>query len=120
MNTRIKQTDYEMTDKVADYLDGRLAAIERMLGDDADETRCEVEVGRATGRHKHSDYQYFAEIIVKRGAAPRLVARNHEPSINAAIDNAKDEMLRQLRKEKTARKSKGRRDAGKAKRLIRS
>jgi ribosomal subunit interface protein len=119
MDIRIKAADYDMTARVSDYLDERMAAIEKLLGDDAALTRCEVELGRATGRHKHSDYQWFAEIQVKRPGAETLVARNHESSINAAIDNAKDEMLRQLRKKKTAKTSKGRKDEIQAKRMIR-
>lgn len=120
MNIRIKTSDYEMPTKVSTYLAERLASLEKLLGDDADTTRCEVELGLATGRHKHSEYQWFAEIQIKRPGEGTLVATNHESSINAAIDNAKDEMLNQMRKTKTMRTSKVRKDAAKAKRILRS
>ena len=119
MNTRIKTSDYKMPAKVADYLDERLTSLEKLLGDDADTTRCEVELGQASGKHKHSDYQWFAEIQIKRPGVERLVARNHESSINAAIDNARNEMRAQLLKTKTLRNNKARKDAAKAKRLLR-
>jgi ribosomal subunit interface protein len=120
MNIRIKATDYEMPKKVADYLDERLASLEKLLGEKAEMTRCEIELGRATGRHKHSEYQWFVEIQIKRPGEKVLVARNHEASINAAIDNARNEMRAQLSKNKTLKESKGRKDAAKAKRLLRT
>ena|SRR3989344_2161053 len=120
MNIRIKTSDYEMPTKVSLYLADRLATLEKLLGKNADLTRCEVELGKATGRHKHSDYQWFAEIQIKRPGSATLVASNHESAINAAIDNAKDEMKRQLRKTNTSRTTKVRKGAAQAKRLLRS
>lgn len=117
MNTRIKTSDYKMPAKVAAYLDERLASLEKLLGDDNGATRCEVELGRASGK-KHSDHQWFVEIQIKRPRTKSLVARNHESTINAAIDNARNEMRMQLLKVKTVKKSKVRKDAAKAKRLI--
>ncbi len=119
MNIRIRTTEYKMPAKVAEYVDGRIATLEKLLGADADTTRCEVELGRASGK-KHSDHQWFAEIQIKRPGIKALVARNHESTINAAIDNARNEMRAQLLKVKTVRKSKGRKDAAKAKRMLRS
>ncbi len=118
MNTRIKTTDYEMPTKVATYLDERLAGLEKLLGDDAETTRCEVELGRASGK-KHSDHQWMVEIQIKRPGSKALVARNHESTINAAIDNARNEMRAQLLKVKTVRTSKVRKEAAKGKRLMR-
>ena len=119
MNTRIKTSDYKMPAKVAEYVDGRIATLAKLLGADADTTRCEVELGRASGK-KHSDHQWFAEIQIKRPGEKALVARNNESTINAAIDNARNEMRAQLLKVKTVRTNKVRKDAAKAKRLLRS
>ncbi len=119
MNIRIKTSDYKMPAKVADYLDEKIAGLEKLLGDGAETARCEVELGRASGK-KHSDHQWFAEIQMKRPGEKALVARNNESSINAAIDNARNEMRAQLLKMKTVKKDKVRKDAGKAKRLLQS
>ena len=108
-----------MPTKIALYLGERLRAIEKFLGDDADTSRCEVEIGQATGRHRHSDYQWFVEIQVKRPGAGTTVARNQEPTVNAAIDMAKAELIGQLRKKKTVRTRKVRKDAARAKRMLR-
>lgn len=118
MNTRIKASDYKMPAKIADYLEERIAGLEKLLGDDANTTRCEVELGRASGK-KHSDHQWFAEIQIKRPGTKALVARNQESTINAAIDNARNEIRAQLLKVKTVRKSKVRKDAARAKDLLR-
>ncbi len=108
-----------MPSSVSDLIYEKIATIEKMLGSDAATTRCEVEVGSATGRHKHSDYQFFAEIQIKSSKGKRLVARNNEPTVNAAIDRAKEEMKRQIRTMKNETKSKVRRNAVKEKRASR-
>ena len=109
-----------MPTKVAQYLDERLGALEKLLGDDAETTRCEVELGRAAGKRKHSDHQWFAEFQIKRPGEKALVSRNNESTINAAIDNARDEMRAQLLKTKTLRTNKARKGDAEAKRMMRS
>ena len=100
MDIRVKATDYQITPEVSEYLDQRVAQIEKTLGAESEQARFEVEIGRAEGHHKHSEYHYFAELQLMRPGTARLVASNHEPTVNAAIDNAKDELLRQLRQDK--------------------
>lgn len=119
MEVRTKTSDYQMTPEVSDYLDQRISHIEKFVGDSPVETRIEVELGRATGHHKHSEYSYFAELQLMRPGMPRLVARNHEPTVNAAIDNAKDELLRQLRQDKRLHSRLWRKSGALAKRLLR-
>jgi ribosomal subunit interface protein len=119
MDIRTKTTDYQMTSEVSDHLDGKVAQIEKTLGSEADVTRIEIELGRATGHHKHSEYMYVAELQLIRPGEPRLVARNHEPTIDAAIDNAQDELLRQLRQGKKLHARMWRRGGAFAKRLLR-
>jgi ribosome-associated translation inhibitor RaiA len=48
-----------------------------------------------------------------------LVASNHEPTVNAAIDNAKDELMRQLRQDKKLHSRLWRKSGAFAKRLLR-
>lgn len=119
MDIRTKSTDYQMTPEVSDHLDEKLAHIEKMIGAEADQSRIEVELGRATGHHKHSEYLYVAEIQLIRPGIARLVAKNHEPTIDAAIDNAQEELVRQLRQEKRFHERLWRRGGAFAKRLLR-
>lgn len=103
MNTRIKTTDYEMTVAVQRYLQVRLRAIEKLLGSDAVVSRVEVELGKAAGKPRHGNHLYFAEFMVRAPRRKPVRATNNESTINAAIDNAKEEVLTQLRKQKTMR-----------------
>ncbi|HEV3245544.1 MAG TPA: HPF/RaiA family ribosome-associated protein [Candidatus Paceibacterota bacterium] len=119
MNIRVKTNEYQLTPEASEYLDDKLAQIEKNTGVDSLQARVEVELGRAAGHHKHSDHMYFAELQLVRPGMARLIARNHEPTINAAIDNAKDELLVQLRREKRLHSRLWRRSGAFAKRLLR-
>lgn len=96
MEIRIKTTNYEMQADTAVYLNDKISAIAKLVGDD-ETARCEVEIGRGVG-HSQQGNVWKAEIVLSRGSE-RLRAVAEEESVNAAIDIAKDEMLQQLRKE---------------------
>ena len=71
--------------------------IEKLLDANDTATRIDVELGRTTG-HKSGDV-YFAEInLLVDGNSMRATV--HEANVNAAIDQAKDDILNQLRKHK--------------------
>lgn len=98
MNIRIKTTNYKLTPEVADYLNQRLKALGKFIGRDEDVARCEVEIGRAQGHSEHGDV-WRAEInLIHAGVTLRAEAV--EESINASIDKVKDEVIRQLKREK--------------------
>ena len=97
MDIRIKTTDYHMTPEVSAYLDERIEAIAKLLASDAEASRCEVEVGRSVGNVKHGNV-WFAEINVESPGVDRMRATADAETVNAAIDQAKDEVVRQLRK----------------------
>ncbi len=99
MDLRIKTTDYEITPEVSDYLDERIAAIEKLLGDSAEAARCEVEIGRLIGNSKHGNI-WFAEINVMHQGDTRTRAVAKGENVNAAIDEVKSEITNQLRKQK--------------------
>ena len=119
MQTRVKATNYRMTPKVADYLDERLAALEKFLGEHAALARVEVEVGRDAGRPRHGANIYFAEIRIIYPGGKSAYATNHSASVNGAIDDVKEEMERQLRKRKRTTMSTARKGGAKAKRMLR-
>lgn len=117
MDLRIKTTDYEMPREVADYLDEKIDAIQKLLAGDAETARCEVEVGKAIGGVQQGNI-WRAEIIVQRDGA-RHVASARGESVNAAIDVAKDEMLKQIRRSKGRSFALAKRMGAKLKRLAR-
>jgi len=97
MEIRIKTSDYQMPPETAAYLDEKIGAIAKLVGDDPS-ALCDVEVGRAVG-HSQQGNVWMAELTLVI-AGDRLRAIAHEESVNAAIDVAKDEMVQQLRKSK--------------------
>jgi ribosomal subunit interface protein len=100
MDIRTKATDYEMTPDTEDYLAQRLSALEKFLGDKQDTTRCEVEIGRDAGRPRHGKNLYFAEVRIMTPGEEEVYARNNAETVNAAIDDVKEEVEYQLRKRK--------------------
>lgn len=100
MDIRIKASDYEMIPDTEAYLAQRLATLERFLGDKAEGTRCEVELGRDAGGQRKGKNLYFAEIRMITPGEADVYARNNAESVNGAIDDVKEEVERQLRKRK--------------------
>jgi ribosomal subunit interface protein len=119
MDIRIRATDYEMTPEVSNYLDQRIATIEKMLADRAELARCEVEIGRDAGRPRHGKNIYFAEVQIHYPGQPLIRATNHSESINGAIDDVKEEIERQLRREKKLHIRMWRKSGATLKRLMR-
>ena len=118
MDVRVKATNYEITGETSRYLDERVATIEKLLGSDADVSRCEVEVGRDAGNMRHSDHMWFAEfLILYPGGSVR--ATNRAATVNAAIDDAKEEAVRQLRRERKMHMRMWRKSGATFKRLLR-
>jgi ribosome-associated translation inhibitor RaiA len=108
-----------MTTEVSRYLEGRLRTLEKLLGESAETTRCEVEIGRAAGNKKNSDYMWYAEVYVKPPGGKTVYARNHAASVNAAIDDVKEEIVLQLRKTKRKERTTTRKGGAAAKRRMR-
>ena|SRR3990167_2270227 len=100
MDVRIKATNYELTTEVSDYLDERITSLEKFLGNHADLARCEVELGRDAGRPRHGANIWFAEITIIIPGRDRVYARNNSESVNGAIDDVKEEVERQLLRER--------------------
>jgi ribosomal subunit interface protein len=100
MDLRIRAKDFQLTPAIEQYVQQRVSTLEKMLGHDGGISRCEVELGRSAGAQRHGEYVWLAEIQVIHPGGTRVVARNQEATVQAAIDMAKDEAMRQLRNQK--------------------
>lgn len=100
MDIRIKTTDYELTPEARKYLDDRIASLAKFLRDNAGTARCEIELGRDGGGQRHGANMWFAEIRIMQPGSTPVYARNTASSVNAAIDDVKEEVERQMRREK--------------------
>ncbi|OGG80493.1 hypothetical protein A3A39_00220 [Candidatus Kaiserbacteria bacterium RIFCSPLOWO2_01_FULL_54_13] len=119
MDIRIKATDYQITPQVAEYLDQRIASLGKLLTGVEDVARIEVELGRDAGRPRHGKNIWFAEIQVIVPGSERVYARNNSESVNGAIDDVKEEVERQLRRERKIHIRLYRKGGALAKRLMR-
>jgi ribosomal subunit interface protein len=100
MDIRIKQTDYSITPDVQNYLDQKLASLEKLLGSEAALARVDVELGRDAGGQRHGEHMWFAEITIRTPGGDDARATNRASGINAAIDDVKEEIETQLRRNK--------------------
>jgi ribosome-associated translation inhibitor RaiA len=96
MDIRIKATNFGIKESVSSYLDERIATIARHLGEDAEKARLEVEIGREAGHSQHGE-NWFAEFQVRVPGGNYARVVGEAETVQAAIDQAKDEMLRKLR-----------------------
>lgn len=117
MNIRIKTTNYQMPQDVSDYIDKKLEDLTKLIDESYEAARCDVEVGRAAG-HPEKGNIWRAEMnLVYKGQSYR--AESNAETVNAAIDEVKDEMTRQLRRTKRFYRSLYRRGGALLKRMMR-
>lgn len=100
MDVRVKATDFQMMPETRAYLDNRIASLQKLLTGSETIARIEVELGRDAGRPRHGKNIWFAEMYVIIPGNVRVYARNNSESINGAIDDVKEEIERQLRRER--------------------
>ena len=112
MQIRIKTTEYTMTPETAAYLDTRVATLEKLVDPDDESALCEVDIGRDAGKKQHSDHMWYVEVRIV-AAGLNAYAKNRAESVNAAIDDVKEEVERQLRHSK-GKKSALNKKAGKS------
>ena len=119
MDIRIKATDYQITPEIEAYLGQRIDSLSKLLTGFEDVARIEVEIGRDAGRPRHGANIWFAEMQVIVPGQERVYARNNSESVNGAIDDVKEEVERQLRRERKIHIRLYRKGGALAKRLLR-
>jgi|GEM_PF-181038 putative sigma-54 modulation protein len=103
MRTNIKAVNVSLAPEVREYLDRRLTALDKFIDPTDDANICYVEIGRTTSHHKTGDI-FRAEITCHIGGKS-LRAEAEKEDLYSAIDEVKDEMALELRRDKTKRLS---------------
>ncbi len=101
ININIKSTNFSMTPDIEEYLTSRVSSVEKFMNLKQDETAlAECEIDRST-HHKKGD---VFRVEINLSYAGKLY-RSEETSIDvrAAIDIAKDQLEKQIRRSKTKR-----------------
>ena len=99
MRTNVKATNLSLNDQISTYLDKKLATLTKLF--EADDTAiCGVELARDT-HHSKGDV-FRAEITIE---TPQGFFRASEEgeSLYSAIDNAQEQILKELRRSKEKR-----------------
>ena len=117
LKTQVKVTDITLAPEISAYLDKRLSALEKFVDPNDDANICYVELGKTTSHHRAGDI-FKAEFTLHLGGESfRSVSELSD--LHSAIDEAKMELLRELRRNKTKRISLLRRGGKRVKDLIR-
>lgn len=117
MRINVKTKNYDVTHDVQEYLDERLASLEKLIGEHADdEVICDIELEKALAQ-EHGNIWRGEINLELRGDLLRAEARRE--SMNAAIDELKDEITKQLRRNKGKRTDIFRRSGAKLKEWLR-
>jgi putative sigma-54 modulation protein len=118
MNINIKTTNIELTDSIRDYLDKKMAQVEKFIKAPNTEPIADIEIGKTTNAKNSAEDLFKAEINLQIGG--NLYRYNaEEPELYAAIDRMKDQIIREIRKDKEKRRDFFRRGAHRMKEMIR-
>ncbi|KKS77940.1 MAG: Sigma 54 modulation protein/ribosomal protein S30EA [Parcubacteria group bacterium GW2011_GWC1_43_11b] len=117
MITNIKALSLELTPALNSYIREKISNLEKRLGDQADNSQINVEVGLITHHHKTGQIFRAEMNLVYRGKQLRTVAENEDMYL--AVDGAKDLMMREVNKYDKRQKSIFRRGGRAIKNLFR-
>lgn len=122
MRINIKATNIELTDGIREHVEKRITDLEKYLQNAGeasisegqhDPIEIDVEVGKGSNHHNKGDDAFVAEInVAMPGSKNVLRSVSEQWDLYVAIDEAKDDMQRQLKRfkgKKEARSEKGKR-----------
>ena len=115
MNTNIKATNIELTDAISDYVNKRLAGLEKFVRE-GEEMDVYVEVGKTTKHHKQGDY-FRAEFNIEISGS-KFYTFSEKEDLYKAIDDAREQVVRKITNRKDRKKTLFRRGASAIKRMI--
>jgi len=114
MNINIKATNMELTDAISDYINKRLDGVNKFVKTGESLTR--VEVGRISNHHKNGDVfkaEFFAEIN-----GNEFYALSKMEDLYSAVDDAVDDLIRQITNNKNRKQTLFKRGATSVKKMM--
>ncbi len=94
MNIHIKTTNLTLTPDIESYLDKKMESMEKIIDPNDTSVYCQVELAKTTNHHKSGEI-YKAEFNFRKGGE-QFRAVSEQETLLAAIDEAKDELVREL------------------------
>ncbi|MBP9855766.1 MAG: ribosome-associated translation inhibitor RaiA [Candidatus Pacebacteria bacterium] len=115
--TEVKATGLELTPAIKSYVEEKLLQVEKLVDISTGGVRAEVEVGKTTDHHRHGDI-FKAEFNLQvNGSQFRSEVTGAD--LYAALDEAKDELVRQITSQKDKNQTLFRRGARRLKNILR-
>lgn len=93
MKTNIKATNITMSPAIAEYIEKKLEALVKYFKN-LEEVVINIEVGKSTRHHKQGEV-FLAELHVVNNGQDYYV-QSHKEDLYAAIDEAKDDLIREM------------------------
>ncbi len=114
MNISIKSTNIELTPAIKDYTEKRISGVTKFTGEEASAV---IEIGKTTAHHKHGDV-FKAEINVTTTLGKQFRAVSEKADLYEAIDDVRNEIVRELSSAKGKKEALWRRGARKIKGMM--
>lgn len=116
MNINIKATNMELTSAISEYVNKRLASLEKFSKKDTSISG-HVEVGKTTNHHKQGEDVFKAEFDLEIGGK-NFFAMSEMNDLYAAIDDAKEEIMRTITNDKDRKQTLFKRGALSVKKML--
>ena len=118
INIKASSGGEQITDALRHYAESRIHSIEKFLDKNDESVIVDVEIGKITDHHRQGEV-FGAEINLQMANSKLLRAEVTETDQYAAIDIAKDEIIREIKKARGKKEALFRRGARKIKRMLR-
>lgn len=112
----VKATQMDLTPAISDYVEKRVNMIDKVIDPNDTSASVFVEVGKTTQHHKEGDF-FFAEMNVHI-AGRDFRAMVEKDDLYAAIDEVKDEVIREIVGYKNRRRTMVRRGGAAIKNIL--
>lgn len=114
MKINIKATNIELTSAINDYVNKRLQALEKFTKDK--EIIAYVEVGKTTKHHKEGEI-FKAEFNLEISGV-KFYSVSEKEDLYEAIDDAKEEVVHQIKNDKKRKQTLYKRGASSVKKML--
>lgn len=114
MSINIKATNMDLTGAITDYVNKRLASIEKFSHDN--DMTGHVEIGKTTNHHKQGDI-FKAEFDISINGTQYFTV-SEQDDLYSAIDDAKEEIVRKITHTKDRKQTLFKRGASSVKKML--
>ncbi|MCK5096187.1 MAG: ribosome-associated translation inhibitor RaiA [Candidatus Pacebacteria bacterium] len=116
MKINVKTTGIELTEALSDYVDDKMGQIEKFIDVNDESVVCNVEIGVSTKHHQSGEI-FRAEINMHMSGKD-LRAESEKEDLYLAINDAKEEIVEEVKSYKAKQQTLNRKSGGILKRIL--